>query len=84
MSRAKASAIVMIFKNYESSLLEIARYRQLADYHWSEAELVSLWKMVIGSYKHLKNLSISHRDIRLGKIFFTSENKNQPFQFVNL
>jgi hypothetical protein len=84
MSRSKTNVIVMIFKNSEASLLEIARYRQLADYHWTEAEVVTLWKMLINNYKYLNNLSICHRDIRLGKIFYTSENKNQPFQFVNL
>lgn len=84
MSRGKVSTIVMIFKNFETSLLEIARYRQLADYHWNEAELVTLWKILINNYKNLKNMSICHRDIRLGKIFYSSENKNQPFQLANL
>jgi serine/threonine protein kinase len=84
MSRGKSNTFVMIFKNYETSLLEIVRYRQLANYHWSEAELVMLWKILISNFKQLKNLSICHREIRLGKIFFTSDNRNQPYQFVNL
>lgn len=84
MTRGKTSAFVMTFKNYEVSLLEIVRYRQIADYHWTEAELVTLWKMLISNYKNLKNLSLCHREIRLGKIFYTSDNKNQPYQFANL
>jgi hypothetical protein len=84
MSRAKACTLVMIFRNYEVSLLEIVRYRQLAEYHWSEAELVTLWKLLISNYKKMKNLSICHRDIRLGKIFYTSDNRSHPFQFANL
>jgi hypothetical protein len=84
MSRAKACTFVMLFRNYETSLLEIARYRQLADYHWTEAELVTLWKILIANYKQLKNMSICHRDIRLGKIFYAPDNKSQPFQLANL
>ena len=84
MTRAKASTLVMIFRKFEVSLLEILQYRKMADYHWTEAELVTLWKILISSYKNMKNLSICHRDIRLGKIFYTSDNRGQPFQFANM
>jgi serine/threonine protein kinase len=84
MSRSRASVFVMLFRNYEASLLELVRYRQLADYHWSEAELVALWKAVVGSYRQLHTLSICHRDIRIGSIFFSPDNRNQPFQLANL
>lgn len=84
MSRGKACTFVMLFRNYEASLLEIVRYRQLADYHWSEAELVTLWKMLVANYRQLHSLAICHRDIRLGKVFFAPDNKSQPFQLANL
>lgn len=84
MSRGKANTLVMLCRNYECSLLEVVRYRQLADYHWSEAEVVSLWKMLISNYKQLSLLSICHRDIRLGKIFYNLDDRTKPFQFGNL
>lgn len=84
MSRGKANTLVMLCKNYECTLLEVVRYRQLADYHWTEAEVVSLWKMIVSNYRQLSLLSICHRDIRLGKIFYSPEDRTKPFQFANL
>ncbi len=84
MSRGKANTLVLLCRNYECSLLEVVRYRQLADYHWSEAEVVTLWKMLISNYRQLTILSISHRDIRLGKVFYTPDDRSRPYQFANL
>lgn len=76
--------MVMVFKNFECSLFEIVRYRQLAEYHWKEQELVTIWKVIINNYKQLATQSISHRQIRLSSILFTPDSKNQPFQLANL
>mgnify|MGYP003483912770 FL=1 len=84
MSRNKTNTMVMIFKNYETSLLEIVRYRQLAKYHWKEPEIVTLWKILINNYKQLASQSIVHRDIRLSNILYTPDSKSQPFQLANL
>jgi serine/threonine protein kinase len=84
MSRNKTNTIVMIFKNYETSLLEIARYRQLAQHHWREAEIVTLWKILVNNYKQLAIQSIVHRDIRLSNILYTPDSKSQPFHLANL
>lgn len=84
MSRNKTNSMVMIFKNYEASLFDILRYRQLADHPWNHHELVALWKTIIGNYRQLAAQSICHRQIRLSNIFYTPDSKTHPYQFANL
>ena len=85
MSRGKLNSLVMIFRRYETSLYEILMYRKQANsYNWNYPEILTLWKGLIYNYRQLSNSCIYHRDIRLGKILYTSESFNQPFQFVNL
>lgn len=84
MSRSQTHTMVLIFKNYESSLFEIVRYRQLADHPWTHPELLTLWKTLIANYRQLASQSIAHRDLRLSNVLFTPDSRSQPFQLANL
>jgi hypothetical protein len=85
MSRGKINALVMLFRYYEVSLFEIVEYRRQAQrYCWTELELLHVWKSLVCSYADLNFNHVYHRDIRLGKVYYTPQNKNKPFQFTNL
>lgn len=84
MSRGKISALVMIFKYYEVSLLDIIHYRKLDNFYYTEQEILFIAKIVVDHYKNLRVHGIFHRDLRLSKIFFTPQNKMIPYEFANL
>ena len=84
MCRGELNAIVMMFKNYETNLMEMLNYRRQTNRAYLEWELGIVWKGLIGNYKQLTQLNIVHRDIRLAKVFFNPNSSTQPFQLVNL
>lgn len=79
------NALVMIFKYFEVTLLDIVQYRKEAQgYGWTEPEILYIWLKIIKGYRELRENNIFHRDIRLGNIFFTPANSSDPLHFVNL
>ena len=52
MSRGNLSALVMVFKYFENSLLDLAQYRKTAQgYGWNEAEVLFIWMKLIKGYR---------------------------------
>jgi serine/threonine protein kinase len=77
MSRGTMNALVMIFKYFETSLLDIMQYRKQAQgYGWNEQETMYIWMKIIKGYRELRENNIYHRDIRLSNIFYTPANTN--------
>jgi hypothetical protein len=52
MSRGTLNALVMVFKFFECSLLDLVEYRKQAQgYGWKEDEILFIWMKAIKGYR---------------------------------
>jgi len=52
MSRGTLNALVMVFRYFENSLLDLVQYRKAAQtYGWNETEVLYIWMKLIKGYR---------------------------------
>lgn len=73
LCRGVRNVLVLVFRFYECSLIDLVHYRHLLHSPWTDQEIVSIALILLRQYKQLWLCGIAHRDIRLGKIYYTPQ-----------